>query len=122
MAMTWEMAYVSTQSLPGGAALLGPHVDQEEFVFPEPVDWNKLGENNNEKLTHNGGRGGLFVRTPNGRGMSSHKYLPDDFPLHDDPSVMIFHHVNFQHKSMLVRRLHAGTMVLMVDIAVVYVQ
>jgi hypothetical protein len=117
----WEMAFVRTQSLPGGAALLGPHVNQEEFIFPQPIEWRNLGENNCQKLTRFGGAGGIYVKAPGGRGMSSHKYLAEDFPLFDDASVMVFHHVNYQHKSILVRRLFAGTLVLMVDITIGYI-
>jgi hypothetical protein len=118
---SWEMAWVRTQSLPSGAALLGPHVLQEEFVYPEPVDWRPLGDNNCAKLNRWGGESGIFVNA-SGRGMAAMKYLPDDAPLFCDQEVLVFHHVQLQHKSILVRRLNCGTLVLMVDIKVAHVQ
>jgi hypothetical protein len=114
----WECAWINAQSIPGVAALIGVNVQQEQFVFPQPVDWRPLGANNCRILDHEPGT--IFVNAT-GRAMAAHKFVLD-CPLYEDASVLVFHHHSFQQRSLLVRRLNEGSLVLMANVDIEFRQ
>jgi hypothetical protein len=104
---------------------VGPNCSQHEFVFPQPCEWHVLGDHNAAKLNKNLRHDVTLFVNASGRGMAAHKYVPDSAGATishiGEMEIRVFHHINYQKPSLLVRQLNTGSLVLNCKIEVLHI-